>query len=420
MPNSETRVVIVGAGAAGIAAGRRLRAGGVDALVLEARSRLGGRAWTVDISGGMPVDLGCGWLHSADRNPWSGIAEGQGRAIDKTPPPWERAAARIGSSAADTKSFLGAMGRYRRRVGSLREDEPDRAVAAFLEPDDRWNELMNAVSTYYSGAELDRVSARDLARYDDTGVNWRVVEGYGTVIAAHGAELRIELGCEVVRVDHRDRKLRVETNRGAIVAEAVIVTLPSALIAEREDFFLPALPDKSRAAADLPLGLADKLFLTLSDAQAFEPDSRAFGRPDNAATAAYHFRPFGRPLIECYFGGELAARLEAAGQAAFHDFAASELVGLFGSDFTKRIAPLASHGWRADIWAKGSYSYALPGRADSRATLAAPVDARLFFAGEACSISDYSTAHGAYQTGIRAADQALAALRRPTKGHIGE
>src|SRR6478672_13830036 len=90
MSKDDTEVVIVGGGAAGIAAARRLRAAGVDCLLVEARDRLGGRGWTVVTPSGEAIDLGCGWLHSADRNPWSVVAQEQNRTIDKTPPPWRR------------------------------------------------------------------------------------------------------------------------------------------------------------------------------------------------------------------------------------------------------------------------------------------------------------------------------------------
>ena len=89
-----------------------------------------------------------------------------------------------------------------------------------------------------------------------------------------------------------------------------------------------------------------------------------------------------------------------------------ELVGLYGGDFARRVAPIAMHGWSGDPFARGAYSYALPGHADDRAVFAAPVDGRLFFAGEACSRADFSTAHGAYLTGIAAAEQAIKALTR--------
>jgi monoamine oxidase len=179
--------------------------------------------------------------------------------------------------------------------------------------------------------------------------------------------------------------------------------------------FTPALPDKTDAAAGLPLGLADKLFTSLSDAGEFAADTRLFGRPGRCGTATYHMRPFGRPLIEVYFGGKLAAGLEADGDGAFFDFARADLVGLLGSEFAGRIEPVTVHRWKADPFARGSYSCALPGRAECRTILAASVDDRLLFAGEACSRNEYSTAHGAFLTGIAAAEQTIAASRRAAR-----
>lgn len=412
MTYRETDVVIVGGGAAGIAAARVLGDAGAAYLLLEARDRLGGRAWTVQDASGYALDMGCGWLHSADRNPWLEIAQNQGCVVDRTLPPWQRPSAHVGKSADSVEAFAVALARFRDEVESLPADAPDKAAAALLEPSNPSNALIDAVSTYYSGAELSKVSARDLARYEDNGVNWRLPEGYGRVIATHGYGLHVEVNCEAIRVDHGGRNVKVETNRGVFEAHAVIVTLPSRIIAERDNLFSPALPDKSEAASNLPLGLADKLFLSLEGAEEFEPDSRAFGAFDRTATAAYQFRPFGRPLIEAYFGGDLAADLEKGGEPAFFAFASGELQALFGREFLKRIAPRPMHGWARDRWARGSYSYAKPGKADSREALAQPVNGRLFFAGEACSRADYSTAHGAYRTGVAAAVDALAALRQ--------
>jgi monoamine oxidase len=120
-------------------------------------------------------------------------------------------------------------------------------------------------------------------------------------------------------------------------------------------------------------------------------------------------------MIEAYFGGSQARELERGGETAFLEFALGELTGLLGNDFARRVKPIATHMWETDPYARGSYSYAIPGKADCRSVLAAPVDGRLFFAGEACSVNDYSTAHGAYLTGIAAAEQAIAArpFRRP-------
>jgi monoamine oxidase len=410
MVDETVQVAVIGGGAAGIAAARRLTEAGVPALLIEARERLGGRAWTIVDASGFPLDLGCGWLHSADRNPWVEIALDQRCSIDRTTPPWTKRSAQPGFPASEQASFVEALTSFRARVDSIGEGEPDRSAATVVGPEDRWRALLDAVSTFYSGAELDRVSVRDLARYDDSGVNWRIIEGYGRVVAAHGLGVAVELNCAVERIDRRSKQLRVETTKGAISAQAAIVTLPSALIAERPELFLPSLPEKMNAAAGLPMGLADKLFLSLEKPEEFEKGSRCFGRTDRARTGAYHFRPFGRPMIEAYFGGELAADLESGGEGAFLDFAAEELGGLFGGQFGRRLKPIAFHGWGADPLSRGSYSYALPGMADCRAALFTPVEDRLFFAGEACSRESYSTAHGAYLTGLAAADQAIETL----------
>jgi monoamine oxidase len=411
MANGDVEVAVIGGGAAGIGAARRLNDVGVKTLIVEARDRIGGRAWTVE-AGGFAIDLGCGWLHSAKRNPWTKIAEAQGRTIDRSPPPWARAAAQPHMTLEEAHEFRAALWALHERADALAESEPDRPLADLLESGGRWNALLDAVSGYYSGAELARVSARDLGRYADDGVNWRIVAGYGATIAAHAAGLDVAFDTVVTRIDHSGRRIRIETTRGVIEADAAIVTLPSAIIAAAEMLFAPTLPDKTRAAAGLPLGHDDKLFLSLAGAEQFESDVRAFGDPRRVDTASYQLRPFGRPMIECYFGGAQAVDLEKGGEAAFFDFARNELVGLYGGDFAPRIAPLALHGWSDDPFARGAYSYALTGHADDRAVLAAPVDGRLFFAGEACSREDYSTAHGAYQTGIAAAEQAIAALRR--------
>ena len=412
MANSDTEVVIVGGGAAGIAAGRRLAKAAIECLLVEARPRLGGRAWTVTDRSGGALDLGCGWLHSADRNPWVNIAESQGRIIDRSPPPWQKPALPHGFPLAEQQDFAKAQQAFYRRLDGAAQREPDVPAAAFLEPGGRWNRLIDAVGSYITGANLARVSARDFDNYADTNVNWRVREGYGAAIAAHGDGLPVMLDCPVLQIDHHARRLKIETAKGAITADQAIVTLPSALIADKEFLFAPALPQKTEAARGLPLGLNDKLFLSLEKPEEFAPDTRLFGHKDRSATATYHLRPFGRPQIEAYFGGQHAAELEAGGERAFFDFAVTELKRLLGGDFIRRVKPLHIHRWGADPFARGSYSYALPGKAGCRAQLAAAVDARLFFAGEACSTHDFSTAHGGFHTGVAAAEQVIAVRRK--------
>jgi len=354
-----------------------------------------------------PLDLGCGWLHSADRNPWTAIAAAAGFAIDKTIPAWMRQSLDLGFSREDQTDFEAASHRLHARIAAVDPGESDFPAAKLLEPGCRWNPLLDAESSFMNGAELGLVSAHDLCRYADSGVNWRTPEGFGALIAAQGAGLPISLDCAVTLIDLESLRPRVETSQGALTADVIILTAPPSLIAAQAIRFRPEFPDKINAAAALPLGLADKLVMRLDAPEMLPIDGHLFGNPNRTATASYHLRPFGRPLIEGFFGGQLAHELEAAGPGAFFDFAAAELAGLLGESIRARLHPLVETNWARDPFARGSYSYALPGHADARARLAAPVENRLFFAGEACSDSAFTTAHGAYLTGIEAANRVI-------------
>jgi monoamine oxidase len=398
-------VVVIGAGAAGIAAARRLHDARLSVIVLEARRRLGGRAWTQTVED-MPLDLGCGWLHSAPENEWADVAKQRGFVIDPQNAPWRRGSLAVNFPLADQGAFADARDAFNDRLDAIAEDR-DCAAAELLEPGCRWNELLNAVSTFANGVELDRLSAQDFRRYRDSGINQRVIEGYGTLVGAHAAGLDVRLGCAARLIDHSGARLRVETTQGTIEARAASVTVPTSAIAAESLRFRPALPDKIAAAQALPLGLADKLFLRIDTPDDLPAETRLMGATDRTATASYHLRPFGRPVIEAYFGGDNARALEAEGEAAFAQFAIDELAAAFGNDIRKRLHLIAVSAWDRDEFARGSYSYAKVGHADARAALAAPADGRLFFAGEATSAHDFSTAHGAYRTGVTAAAAAL-------------
>jgi monoamine oxidase len=409
----EFDVVIVGAGAAGLAAAKHLVAAGLAIKVVEARERLGGRAYTVPTGLGFSVDLGCEWLHSANINPWVPIARKLGLTIDEKLPDWGRRVAWFEGDAAQ-REWQAAMDAFYARLDRAAEAPDDMPASSLLEPNGKWNALLGAISNWANGAELDKVSVRDYGRYDPTYINWRVLEGYGTLIARYGEGLPVEFNTRVERIEHGGPRVRIVTDRGTLPARAVIVTLPTTIIAEEKVKFLPALPEKVAAASGLPLGVVNKLFLRLDETGARElareADRHLVGALDRVKTGSYQIRPHGWPMIAGFYGGELSAELERGGLAAFAAFAVDELAGLFGADIRKRLSPITASSWGLDACARGSYSMALPGHVDDRARLAAPVDDRLFFAGEACSVAHFGTAHGAYMSGEQAARAATAAL----------
>jgi len=410
---SEVDVAVIGAGSAGIGAGRRLtEAGGASLVVLEGRERPGGRAWTVD-AGDYPADLGCEWLHSADRNVLVPLAERLGLALDRRRPDWTTRLSRSGESKEAEADWIREREAHYWAIHRAAQEPEDRAASTVLEPGGRWNALFDAISTWANAVELEELSVKDNDRYESTEHNWRVRTGLGSLFVALAQGLPIAFDTAVSRVAHDGGRIRLATSRGTVSAARVIVAVPTSAIAGEHLVFDPPLPDKVAAAAGLPLGLANKLFLRL-DGRLPGDEEELFlvGSTTRRETMSYQVRPLGRPRIHCFFGGRFAAQLERDGIAAMAAFATDELAGLFGNDIRRQLSPLTASAWRRDPFARGSYSYARPGHADDRARLAEPVDNRLFFAGEACSPHFFSTAHGAYETGAAAAEAALASLSR--------
>jgi monoamine oxidase len=404
---SSVDVAIVGAGAAGLGAAHALKNSGLSVIVLEARDRVGGRAHTILPAPAIVFDLGCGWLHSADKNSFVSIAKQLNFEIDKTRPPWREQSFDTGFPLSERRDFIAALDAFYDRAEEAAESSGDDRASDYLEPGNRWNPMIHAISTYVNGCELDQVSIQDMDAYEDTGINWRVRRGYGALMAAYGAPCPVALNTEVTLIDHSGKRVRVETSRGTLSADKVIVTVPTNLIADEAIRFHPALPAKVDAARGLPLGVDDKVMLALDDPEALPIDGNLRGATMRTAMGSFHLRPFGQPCIEGFFGGTFARELEDLGEGALGAESIDQIVALLGSDFRRKLKPLAESRWAHDPFARGAYSHALPGRAGDRAVLAAPVDGRLFFAGEATSPNFFSTAHGARDSGERAAGEVM-------------
>jgi monoamine oxidase len=410
----DVEVAVIGGGAAGVAAMRTLADAGIDALLLEAQDRLGGRAHTVEL-GGCPVDLGAGWLHSAQHNPWVGVAEARGFTVDRTLPRWREQWRDLGFASEAQAAAGQAYAAFEQR---MRDAPPasDRAADA-LDPGCEWNGYLDALSGYINGAGNAEVSITDYLAYDDaaTKTDWRVVQGYGALVASHAAGLPVALATPVIAIDRGGTALRIETPRGTLRADQAIVTVSTNVLAVGNIRLDSGLDETLHAAACLPLGLADKLFLALDEPGEIDANAHLLGNPRESVTATYTLRPFGRPLVEAMFGGDGARMMEAEGLDGATAFAIDELCALLGSSWRQRLRLVAGSAWGRADHVLGSYSHALPGRAGQRRVLATPLDPRLRFAGEACSATEFSTAHGAYNTGVHAARAVIAerAARSP-------
>ena len=402
-------LVVIGAGAAGIAAARRLERSGLSILVLEASSRVGGRAFTARIED-LALDMGCGWLHSATRNPWVKIAEDMGFEVDRTPSAWHQNDLGFKGDLAAQKAAERDWQAWRERLDT-HEFESDRAADA-LTPDSPWVGYAQVLSGVINGATLERVSIKDYLAYGRAaaGANWRVREGYGSLVAAGLPAVPMRLATPVTAIDTGGHRLGIVTRAGRIEARAAILTVSTDVLASDAIRLPPALDERKHAAACLPLGLADKLFFKIEKPGAFEPETQLTGDPRRDTSGNHYVRPLGQPFIESYFGGAGALMIEQAGLDGAFAIALDELAGVFGNEVRGSLRALAGSCWRRESWARGAYSHALPGEAHRRMELAAPWQDRLFFAGEATHPNDFSAAHGAFASGVRAAEEAMAAL----------
>lgn len=411
---AEIDVVIVGAGAAGLAAARQLAARGRSIVILEGRDRVGGRAHTDLDSFTVPFDRGCAQLRSPRDNLWfrdiprTVMLRRAGRGQDwRLYDDGERldcgALEEVWESHAELDASI-----Y--RAGA---DGRDIAAGELVDRTDPWQDLASALlGPLEIGAELDFVSTRDYARYVPTEDDFLVATGYGALIATHGRGLPIRLNTPVSLVRWDGPRVRLETTAGTVSCRAVIVTVPTGVITAGRLRFDPALPDRTLSAFEnLPLGQLNKIALEFDDGVLdTAPDTLLITR--SAAGEVMQFRacPFDSNLAIGHVGGALAEQLEEAGERAAIDFALAQLKTVFGNAIAHRVRGSVATGWGSDPWSGGAISYCRPGAAQAREIIGEALDQRVFFAGEAQSITAAGTAHGAAASGVSVADRVDAML----------
>ncbi len=406
-------LAIVGAGAAGLAAMRTARELGLDAVMLEASHRIGGRGYTEEIAPGIGFDLGCHWMHSASLNPWVAVADRLGFTYRKgtfsrqlfADGHWlgekEMAEADVFWEAREAALAAAA------RAGG------GQSIADVTDYDSPWAGLGDYWTSIATSADPDQVAVEDLAAYNDTDENWPLREGFGALIARYGADLPVKLNCAVQRIEWGGPEARLHTAKGTVTAKRVLVTVSTGILGAGDIGFDPVLPQwKQAAIAGLPLGTHNRIgFLFDRDLFGDAPVGGGVKLRDGSFSGV-NLRPFGDPWAVVYTGGRHAVWLEKAGQAAAIDLGRQVMTEILGNDAVKHITRSIVTAWHGDPWVKGSYSAALPGQQHQRRELAKPIDDRLFFAGEACSHEFMATAHGAFITGRAAARAVAASLGR--------
>ncbi len=411
-------VVIVGAGSAGIGAAKAARERGMSFTVLEASHRIGGRALTEMLAPGVPFDLGCHWLHSASLNPYVEIANRLGFGYRKgtfSRHTYLGNAWVTETEASERDAFMDAA---HESVMTAARDSRDISIMDATERDSRWTSVYDYWISLITSRDSDQVSVMDLHNYRDTGEDWPLEDGYGALVARFGADVPVSLNHAVEEIDWRHRHLKVCTARGDVTARKAIVSVSTGVLAAGDIRFSPSLPQwKQEAIAALPLGNHNRICLLL-DGDAPVPDYPPSVSYVGSESEQMWFslRPFGHDYAVGVTGGRFAWWLERAGIAASVDLATEHLVKIFGSDIRTHVVGHRVSAWGGDAWTRGAYSAARPGHGHRRHDLARPIDERLYFAGEATSPDFFATAHGAFLSGVRAANRVADSLGRPPAG----
>ena len=409
--NNEFDVVIVGGGAAGVGAARRLAGSGLSTLLLEADLRLGGRAWTREIAG-LPLDLGCGWLHSAEKNALAALAEEGGIALDKRRAAWGTQFRDLGFSARRAGRCF---------PGIRRLDAPARGGAGRQRP--RVRRARSAGRLEYPCPEHRQLHQRWPAGADVRGRLSQLRRSIDRHQLACGERTRRadrrQLSRIALRCGSRRRSIRSSCPRREPCSPPPpawsgrappFSRSPRRCCPETASNYRPLWTPGATRRDRCRLGRNEKMFMEIVGEAPFENETQVLGNPRAPDTASYYIRPLGMPVVECFFGGEGARMVETADLAAAAAFALDQLAALFGESIRRSLRPRVISNWSRNTWVGGAYSYALPGQSGARQRLAQSFGQRVFFAGEATSRGEFSTAHGAYGSGVRAANEAVEAL----------
>ncbi|WP_375457821.1 flavin monoamine oxidase family protein [uncultured Enterovirga sp.] len=409
---TDVDVVVIGGGAAGLAAAKHLLSLGRSVIVLEARDRLGGRVHT-DLRLGQPFEAGARYIHWAERNPWRRLAAELGLETrgDESGSPG-------GFAVLDEGRPLSADERSSRRQAFTRLNDvlergitgPDRSIAEIAGPADTDARGAAAGLTLLSlGEEPERVSGADYGQLW-SGDDLEVPGGYGTLLLRYGAGLPVRLNEPARLIDWSGPGVSVATPSGTVRARSAIVTVSVGMLRSGSLRFRPALPGTTLTALDgLGMGAYTKIALRLAQPAAGDlPEVLDLG--GGSGLINFDVRAGGPDLVVAHLGGDAARRLCEAGEREAVAHASERLGVVYGAEMARGVTGGVLAGWWADPFAQGSYSIARPGGAGARLALRQPIGERLWLAGEASAAGGAMTAGGATLEGFRAADEVHRAL----------
>ncbi|MFL6208488.1 MAG: flavin monoamine oxidase family protein [Pyrinomonadaceae bacterium] len=439
----ETDVLVVGAGAAGLAAARELACAGLRVVVLEARARTGGRIYTQRVDElAVPVELGAEFVHGKARALWEIIERAHLLVCDTTERHWYVHDGHV----ADSHEFWTELDKVMTALAQM--DEPEQTFAAFLAEhyDAHQREAKEIALNYVRGfhaADPEIVGTHGLnkvnaAADEVAGDNsFRILDGYDQIATTlraeaeqHGAIFQLDTIVRAVRWQPQAVELLTLSGgrERSFRAPRVIITLPLGVLQANDGDvgavrFEPPLAEKQAALQRLRMGSAvrvvlhfqtrfwEQLDLPTQDGRRSLADLGFIHARDEAIPTWWTQAPLRAPVLVGWAGGPRAAELSEHGHDGLIDAALNSLAHILNikrARIADELTAAYTHDWQTDPYARGAYCYLPVGGLAAQAELARHVAGTLFFAGEATNTAGHiGTVHGALMTGARAAREIL-------------
>lgn len=412
-------ILVLGAGMAGLKAAYDLHAAGQEVIVLEARDRIGGRVWTDREFAGFPLELGGEWIHG-DRVPTWDLVRGLGLTTRHWPKQHESGVRledgswkTMHQARQDHPDFDLTRSWDLPEIPVLPDDEP---FADYLRRIGFNEDQINYTRRSFSNAlceapeDISAVAALADMGHEECGEgDFRILEGYDRLTHHLAEGLDIRLNTVIREIEWGGAGVRVTTDTGVVFeASQAVIALPLGVLQSGGIVFSPALPEsKQTALKHLRMGVALKMVYLFAEPITPPELEAIYSRlnPPMWWLSSVGRSAFPGRMWSAFATGNWARELLAKGEEGA---LATGLETLRTELNLPEIQPVAQKlvNWRDDPYALGGYSVALVGGAGAREALAAPVDDKLFFAGEATAPNHHAaTIHGAYMTGARAAQE---------------
>ncbi|CAD0185124.1 Putrescine oxidase [Ruegeria sp. THAF57] len=414
-------VVVVGAGAAGIAATRALKSAGLSVVCVEASNRVGGRTHTDTETFGVPFDVGAHWMHTEHVNALKepGLALGLDlyAAPDNSTTYGLEDDAVLWDEVDEIHTAITEAARIDAEIEANTGIPTDRSLADIWQNKGHWSFTAAMAFALSIGRDLPDTSLRDICAWEG-GDDWFCRDGFGHLVACTARGLPIKLNTPVTEIKSLADGVEITTATGKIKARSVVVTVSVGVLAEDIIRFDPPLESDRRAALEL---------ITMGDYNhaglLFRPGALPV-QPDTWLT--YHLEPDANgvargggflcnisstDLTSFESSGSFSRHLQDAGPESAIEHALETLVGFFGTTVRKAFIKGHATAWRNEPYVRGSYAGAKPGGYTQRAILRQSHAERVHFAGEATHPSQQCSVSGAHLEGIRAAEDVIAQLR---------